>query len=112
MRDGTPQQKCPPKRHFTGETLRFHQFVREKGLPPEKTQLRGNQKNTIHVRGRRTYFLIDIPRNPDCLGVPIVKDDMKDDMKELPDIQKIILSSISSNDKITVPELTRKAGGS
>lgn len=56
--------------------------------------------------------MIDIPRNPDCLGVPIVKDDMKDDMKELPDIQKIILSSISSNDKITVPELTRKAGGS
>lgn len=78
--------------------------------------MRGNQKNTIHVRGRRTYFLIDIPRNSDYLGLPFVKDDMKDDkkddMKELPDIQKIILSSISSNDKITVPELTRKAGGS
>lgn len=53
--------------------------------------------------------MIDIPRNPDCLGLPFVKDDKKDDKKELPDIQKIILSSIFSNDKITVPELTRKA---
>lgn len=41
-----------------------------------------------------------------------MKDDTKDDVKELPDIQKIILSSISSNDKITVPELTRKAEAS
>ena len=41
-----------------------------------------------------------------CLSV---KDEKKDDKKELPDIQKIILSFIFSNDKITVPELTRKA---
>lgn len=53
--------------------------------------------------------MIDIPRNPDYLELPFVKDDKKDDKKELPDIQKIILSSIFSYDKITVPELTRKA---
>ena len=25
---GYTNKKCPPKRHFTGETLKFHQFVR------------------------------------------------------------------------------------
>jgi|GEM_PF-3265458 hypothetical protein len=30
----------------------------------------------------RTFFLIDIPCNPDCLGGPILKGDMKGDMKD------------------------------
>lgn len=37
---------------------------------------------------------------------------IKDDMKELSDIQNIIISFMSKNDKITIPELTRKVGSS
>lgn len=33
-------------------------------------------------------------------------------MKELSDIQNIIISFMSKNDKITIPELTRKVGSS
>ena len=158
---GYTNKKCPPKRHFTGETLKFHQFVRrnrasagensltmksEKHEPrkelnnslyesfknnignhltanwqrfyvresyrhpdyPAKLQENGSSRATIETDEERTYFLIDIPRNPDCLGLPFVKYDKKDDKKKLSDIQDIIISFISKNDKITIPELTRK----
>ena len=48
--------------------------------------------------------------NPDCLGGPILKGDMKDDMKNLSDIQKFIVTSVLDNNKITIPELARKTG--
>ena len=54
--------------------------------------------------------MIDIPCNPDCLGGPILKGDMKDDMKNLSDIQKVIVSSVLDNNKMTIPELARKTG--
>lgn len=65
----------------------------------------GSPRATIETDEERTFFLIDIPCNPDCLGGPILKGDMKDDMKDdmkgdmkgdmknLSDIQKVIVSS-------------------
>ena len=41
----------------------------------------GSPRATIETDEERTFFLIDIPCNPDCLGGPILKGDMKDDMK-------------------------------
>lgn len=49
----------------------IQQKLRENGLP----------RATIETDEERTFFLIDIPCNPDCLGGPILKGDMKDDMK-------------------------------
>lgn len=71
-------------------------------------QENGSSCATIETNEKRAYFLIDIPCNLYCLGVPIVKDDKKVDKKELSDIQEIIISFISKNDKITIPELARK----
>lgn len=87
---------------------------RATGIPTiqQKLQENGSPRAIIETDEERTYFLIDIPCNPDCLGVPIVKDDKKgdkkDDKKELSDIQSIIISSISENSKITIPELAKK----
>lgn len=41
----------------------------------------GSSRATIETDEERTFFLIDIPCNPDSLGGPILKGDMKDDMK-------------------------------
>ena len=74
----------------------------------------GSPRATIETDEERTFFLIDIPCNPDCLGGPILKGDMKgdmkDDMKNLSDIQKVIVSSVLDNNKMTIPELARKTG--
>ena len=74
----------------------------------------GSPRATIETDEERTFFLIDIPCNPDCLGEPILKGDMKDDMKgdmkNLSDIQKVIVSSVLDNNKMTIPELARKTG--
>ena len=47
-----------------------------------------------------------------CLGVPVIKDDKKDDKKgdkkEFTDIQRVLISFISENDKITISEMARK----
>ena len=40
----------------------------------------------------------------------VMKDDMKSDMKNLSDIQKVIVSSVLDNNKMTIPELARKTG--
>lgn len=74
----------------------------------------GSPRATIETDEERTFFLIDIPCNPDCLGGPILKDDMKGDMKgdmkKLSDIQKVIVSSVLDNNKMTIPELAKKTG--
>lgn len=74
----------------------------------------GSPRATIETDEERTFFLIDIPCNPDCLVGPILKGDMKDDMKgdmkNLSDIQKVIVSSVLDNNKMTIPELARKTG--
>ena len=84
----------------------------------KKLSENGSPRATIETDEERTFFLIDIPCNPDCLGGPILKGDMKDDMKgdmkgdmkNLSDIQKVIVSSELDNNKMTIPELARKTG--
>ena len=88
----------------------------------QKLLKNGSPRATIETDEERSFFLIDIPCNPDCLGGPILKgdmkddmkgdmkDDMKDDMKNLSDIQKVIVSSVLDNNKMTIPELARKIG--
>ena len=93
---------------------------RATGIPTIQQKLRenGSPRATIETDEERTFFLIDIPCNPDCLGGPILKGDMKDDMKgdmkgdmkNLSDIQKVIVSSVLDNNKMTIPELAKKTG--
>ena len=85
-------------------TLRFNRYIQQ------KLRENGSSRATIETDEERTFFLIDIPCNPDCLGGPILKGDMKGDMKNLSDIQKVIVSSVLDNNKITIPELARKIG--
>lgn len=56
---------------------------RATGIPTIQQKLRenGQSRATIETDEERTFFLIDIPCNPDSLGGPILKGDMKDDMK-------------------------------
>lgn len=79
---------------------------RATGIPTiqQKLQENGSPRATIETDEERTYFLIDIPCNQYCLGVPI----LKDDKKELTDIQRVLISFISENDKITISEMARK----
>ena len=56
-------------------TLRFNRYIQQ------KLRENGSSRATIETDEERTFFLIDIPCNPDCLGGPILKGDMKDDMK-------------------------------
>lgn len=87
---------------------------RATGIPTiqQKLQENGSPRATIETDEERTFFLIDIPCNQYCLGVPILKDDKKDDKKgekkELTDIQRVLISFISENDKITISEMARK----
>ena len=106
--------------HRLGEFLKELDLTegRATGIPTIQQKLRenGSPRATIETDEERTFFLIDIPCNPDCLGGPILKgdmkDDMKDDMKNLSDIQKVIVSSVLDNNKMTIPELARKTGKS
>lgn len=87
---------------------------RATGIPTiqQKLQENGSPRATIETDEERTFFLIDIPCNQHCLGVPVIKDekkdDKKDDKKELTDIQRVLISFMSENDKITIPEMARK----
>lgn len=87
---------------------------RATGIPTiqQKLQENGSPRATIETDEERTFFLIDIPCNQHCLGVPVIKDDKKDDKKgdkkELTDIQRVLISFISENDKITISEMARK----
>lgn len=86
---------------------------RATGIPTiqQKLQENGSPRATIETDEERTFFLIDIPCNRHCLGVPVIrddkKDDKKDDRKELTDIQRVLVSVISENDKITISEMAR-----
>lgn len=59
------------------------------GIPTIQQKLRenGSLRATIETDEERTFFLIDILCNPDCLGGPILKGDMKDDMKNFSEIR-------------------------
>ena len=100
--------------HRLGEFLKELDLTegRATGIPAIQQKLRENRspRATIETDEERSFFLIDIPCNPDCLGGPILKGDMKGDMKNLSDIQKVIVSSVLDNNKMTIPELARKTG--
>lgn len=81
---------------------------RATGIPTIQQKLleNGSSRATIETDEERTYFLIDIPCNQDCLGVPI----RKECKKELSDLQKLILDMLSEDSKTTIPELAGKMG--
>lgn len=81
---------------------------RATGIPTiqQKLQENGSQRASIETDEERTFFLIDIPCNSECFGVP----DMKKCKKELSDIQAHILKILSGDNKTTIPDLARKTG--
>ena len=85
---------------------------RATGIPTIQQKLleNGSSRATIETDEERTYFLIDIPCNQDCLGVPIRKECKKECKKELSDLQKLILDMLSEDSKTTIPELAGKMG--
>ena len=89
---------------------------RATGIPTiqQKLQENGSPRATIETDEERTYFLIDIPCNLDCLGVPMGKDDKKECKKEckkeLSEFQKLILDILSKDSRTTIPELAGKMG--
>lgn len=72
--------------HRLGEFLKELDLTegRATGIPTIQQKLRENRspRATIETDEERSFFLIDIPCNPDCLGGPILKGDMKGDMKD------------------------------
>lgn len=89
---------------------------RATGIPTilQKLQENGSQRASIETDEERTFFLIDIPCNSECFGVPDMKECMKeckkDCKKELSDIQTLILKILSGDNKTTIPDLARKTG--
>ena len=89
---------------------------RATGIPTiqQKLQENGSQRASIETDEERTFFLIDIPCNSECFGVPDMKECMKECKKEckkeLSDIQTLILKILSGDNKTTIPDLARKTG--
>ena len=65
---------------------------RATGIPTiqQKLQENGSQRASIETDEERTFFLIDIPCNSECFGVPDMEKCNKDCKKELSDIQALI----------------------
>lgn len=85
---------------------------RATGIPTiqQKLQENGSQRASIETDEGRTFFLIDIPCNSECFGVPDMKKCKKECKKELSDIQTLILKILSGDNKTTIPDLARKTG--
>ena len=89
---------------------------RATGIPTiqQKLQENGSQRASIETDEERTFFLIDIPCNSECFGVPDMKkckqECKKERKKELSDIQTLILKILSGDNKTTIPDLARKTG--
>ena len=89
---------------------------RATGIPTiqQKLQENGSQRASIETDEERTFFLIDIPCNSECFGVPDMKkckkERKKECKKELSDIQALILKILSGDNKTTIPDLARKTG--
>ena len=85
---------------------------RATGIPTiqQKLQEYGSQRASIETDEERTFFLIDIPCNSECFGVPDMKKCKKECKKELSDIQTLILKILSGDNKTTIPDLARKTG--
>ena len=72
----------------------------------------GSPRATIETDEERTYFLIDIPCHPYFARkeVEIEASGVKGGVKELPDIQKIIVKEMLSDPSITTSEMAQKTG--
>ena len=89
---------------------------RATGIPTIQDELRenGSPQATIETDEERTYFLIDIPCHPDFVVDKVilnrdgVKGGVKDGVKELSEIQEIIISEIQKFPSITTSELAQK----
>ena len=89
---------------------------RATGIPTIQEELRdnGSPQATIETDEERTYFLIDIPCHPDFVVDKVifnrdgVKDGVKGGVKELSEIQEIIISEIQNFPNITTSELSQR----
>lgn len=85
---------------------------RATGIPTIQKELRdnGSPQATIETDEERTYFLIDIPCHPDFVVDKVIlnRDGVKDGVKELSEIQNIIISEIQKLPSITTSELAQK----
>lgn len=85
---------------------------RATGIPTIQDELKsnGSPQATIETDDARTYFLIDIPCHRDFAEETLSMEQIgvKDGVKELSDIQKIILFEIQSDPTITTSELAQK----
>ena len=81
---------------------------RATGIPTIQEELRdnGSPQATIETDEERTYFLIDIPCHPDFVVDKVILN--KDGVKELSEIQEIIISEIQKFPSITTSELAQK----
>jgi len=88
----------------------------------EELEANGSPAAMIETDEGRTYFLIDIPCHPyfvnkeiaiDSGGVKegnVTKDGVKDGVKELTEIQKVIIKEMLSDSYITTSEMAQKTG--
>lgn len=85
---------------------------RATGIPTiqDELQANGSPQATIETDDARTYFLIDIPCHSEFAEETLSEEQIgvKDGVKELTDIQKIILFEIQTNSSITTSELAQK----
>ena len=95
---------------------------RATGIPTIQDELKanGSPRATIETDEERTYFLIDIPCHPYFakkeikFGTGGVKEDaesgVKDGVKELSDIQEVIVKEMLFDPSITTSEMAQKTG--
>ena len=118
VREGTSLRSRRYRNRRLGEYLKELDLTegRATGIPTIQDELKanGSPRATIETDEERTYFLIDIPCHPEFVKETLsvkqigVKDGVKGGVKELSDIQKIILFEVQSNPFITTSELAQK----
>lgn len=118
VREGMSLRSRRYRNRRLGEFLKELDLIegRATGIPTIQNELKANSssKATIETDEERTYFLIDIPCHPEFLeetllvDTNVTKDGVKGGVKELTDIQKIILLEIQLNTYITTSELAQK----
>lgn len=93
---------------------------RATGIPTIQDELRanGSSQATIETDEERSYFLIDIPCHPDFVDGKVVlntdvtksgvKADVKGGVKELTDLQVVILEEMRKTPSMTTSELAQK----
>ena len=97
---------------------------RATGIPTiqDELQSNGSPAAKIETDEERTYFLIDIPCHPYFINKEsttdlnvatdgnVTKDDVKDGVKELTEVQEVIVKEMLFDPYITTSELAQKTG--